>query len=153
MVGPGAKRDSETKTGLPRPDTPVDVFEGKEIRFVQQADSFESSAVEHENRARERGDGNDALFVARRLSVALESNAAPAQVDAHASRLDSTVLLTKDHRPDRRKCRILDGVGKEPEAMGLQHRVAIEKEQSVAALREKLLQSLVHPSGETPVLR
>jgi hypothetical protein len=153
MVRSSAEHDSEAKTGQRGADAPVDVFEGKEILFVQETNSFESSAVEHENRARERGDGNNAFFVARDLPVAFKSYAAPAQVDAHASRLDSAVLLTKDHRPDRRKCGILDGGGEEPEAIGLQHRVAVEEEQSVTALREKLLQSPVHPSGETSVLR
>jgi hypothetical protein len=85
--------------------------------------------------------------------VGNKSHAAPAQVDAHASRLDAAVTLPEDHRPNRRECGIRDSVGEEPEAIGLQHGVAIEKEQSVTALRQKLLQSPVHTSGEAPVFR
>jgi hypothetical protein len=85
MVRPSAEHGLETKPGLPGADAPVEVFEREEIRFVQQADSFEGSAVEHEDRAGERRNRNDACFVARELSVAFKSHATPAQIDAHAS--------------------------------------------------------------------
>jgi hypothetical protein len=153
MARPGAEHHSEGKTGLPGADAPVDVFEGKEVRLVQQPDPFERTAMEHEDRARERIDGNNALFILRSLSVGFEPHAAEAQVDAHASRFDSTVSLSQDHGPDRRKRGVGESVSEEPEAFGLQHGVAVEKEHSVATLRQKLLQSPVHASGETAVLR
>jgi len=153
MLRPGAEHDSKTKTGLHGAYAPVDVLEGKEIVFVQQADSFNGSAVEHEHRARERRDGNKTHFVARRLSVGNQSHATPAQVDTHATRFDPAVPLPENHRPDRPEGGVFDCVREEPEAIGLQHGVAVEKEQSVTALRQKMLQSRVHTSGEATVFR
>jgi hypothetical protein len=153
MAGSSAEHDTETQTGLPRAQAPVDILEGEEIGFVQQADSLEGASVEHQNRARERRDGNNSRFVPRDISVADKSYAAPAQVNAHAPRLDSSVLLPKDHRSDRREGRVGDGVREESQAIGLQHSIAVEKEQSVTALGQELLQPCVHTSGEAAVLR
>jgi hypothetical protein len=77
MARSRTEHDLQAKTGLPGADAPVEIFEGEEIVFVQKADTFECSAVEHEDGARERRNGNNTLFVARILSVAKKSHAAP----------------------------------------------------------------------------
>ena len=85
VARPCLEHDGQSKAGPPCPDAPVDVFEGKEIRLVQQADPFDCAAMEHEDRARERVHGNHALFIARDLSMGFEPHAAKAQVDTHAA--------------------------------------------------------------------
>jgi len=59
MVGSGVLHARGVKAGFPRAKAEVDVFERKEIRLVQQTDSFEHLAPDEHHAAAHRIDQAD----------------------------------------------------------------------------------------------